>query len=588
MALFRSKTELNEVKKLLELELKHVRILHFDGDSSEKHMKLFSKLETLMDNFDGVFFTSKITVSADVQYPFDAVFAYCKMRGCTYRDITQMIGRCRRLNGPVYILHNRATGHLLTVDETSKVIEDHRQMRTEYGMFLFVTYHPIEGISTTWCDKKIIKTLAYQKMEQESCFRTNIGAVCAKTGDLTVEVLNNKQTFEESISSAITKKEAKTKVADEIMRMWHVRWEHVKTLDDWDYERVKYRATSNRGTNEDRADVNVMLAAGHFWDTEFRNGMNANQLKCIGEHLGTFKNAKYLFMTKEERHMKDLKLLQSKDAHEKIRDEIRMRGKIVQNIVETCALIGFPSFMDHATEISMSVLHENKDALSELHKSSVMADHGTYVKIVKPIFTVRAILAYAGLELHSRRSTKREDKNAYYVKLAWKELKKINYYEAIYIGHLINQFDISCKMVERPVLSKSSSSSDYTSSSSDTSFCSDPVATYNAFQKSTFDNLDAFLDSKRSSSSSSDTSSSSSSNTPSSSSSSSDYSSRFKQRDTFKKRPMSGVGRDPSLVAYERLCDQMRAPNACSTEPTKHQNQKGMKRKQVECDESDY
>ena len=127
-------------------------------------------------------------------------------------------------------------------------------------------------------------------------------------------------------------------------------------------------------------------------------------------------------------------------------------------------------------------------------------------------------------------------------------------------------------MVQRPVLTKSSSSSDYTSSlSSDTSFCSDPIATCNAFQESTFDNLDASLESIRSSSSSSDTSSSSSSDTSSSSSSSSDYSSRFKQRDAFKKRPMSGVGRDPSLVAYERMCDQMRAPNACSSEPTKHQ-----------------
>ena len=98
MCAFRSKTQMLHALEVL----KGYRALALHSKSDDAEVLKFRDINDHLDDIVLLGFTSKVTVGADIQKPFDNVYLFADtFGGCSARDMKQMMGRARNVVDPV-------------------------------------------------------------------------------------------------------------------------------------------------------------------------------------------------------------------------------------------------------------------------------------------------------------------------------------------------------------------------------------------------------------------------------------------------------------------------------------------------------
>ena len=451
LLLFRSKTEMRNIMEYIKSIVEDCKILSFDGDSTVEHMEFFTNINSVMTDYQLCCFTSKVTVSADIQVPFDGVYVFAITRGCSYRDVAQMIGRARQLRGKVFILHGAQTS-TPTIDDMTEFLKVSKQLRADYGVLLTSTLDKEGRIFVDWLDPVTTCLLVHQQVEQRGCFLTNMIRLCEATG--VVEFIQQKQqlTVEEQEIQGET--QLKMDIAADLagvktMDKWRDSLTRIKTLDRWPYDEVAKRLNTKLELPTDKIDGYVMRAAGHFTDDTFRNNLDANTIKAISDYKNKCIRAKLASLSDLERMQFDhIDIAKSTGSAANVH---QVMGEGVTKTIEMCKLIGFEKLPDFDKWICKTVI-DNLDAkITELYNYITNISHNGTKTWGEPKNMVKGVLEKMGLTLKSKRITVDGKRGSTVYQMKWMRLSKRHEYGDVEIGDFIDKFNIKTKMLEKEI-----------------------------------------------------------------------------------------------------------------------------------------
>ena len=181
MAVFRTKREMDTVLTMVTTYMPNLTYLAFSSDSTEEDMKAFQNINEQLQDVQLLCFTSKVTVGADIQVRFDAVYMNAVgHKGCCARDMFQMIGRARNVTDPCIRVTlpdrqqpvDEKTPDIVSFADKLQEIHESHKLREKYAGAIYASGIAFRDGKLQWTPNWIIQLLACSLAENDSDFTT--------------------------------------------------------------------------------------------------------------------------------------------------------------------------------------------------------------------------------------------------------------------------------------------------------------------------------------------------------------------------------------------------------------------------------